>query len=288
MTAPTKAISEGLTYAGLGYYNSSGILTGGTPTAPANGAAASDFAEILGARTMAPTTPDPETVQITAEELLGEFTLPSTASRAFVAELAALDMTMIDNIQNTLSYALAGARFAAEDIEDVPETDTCLIINARTKKQDVGVKGKKAWSGAVIPVATAKWLGRDSYNARNGASYRLSLNPQSADQAPWGITMQDILGTPGARRLPFTGDYPYWLASARGDGSTPTFVVRHRPVSAALAAAIVIPPPYATGGAAVAVASVNRTAPYSITLGSNPATGAAICLLYAFDSFTRS
>ena len=279
MAAPTKAISAGSSYAFLGFLDSNGYLTGASTTAPVAAAAGSMMLRLLGIKTASPTIPEPDVTQITGDDiLLGEFTWDSNASRAFVIEVAVMDMTTEALLTGTNVQTWGQVSVGALDVAERAEDNVCLILQSRAKKQDTGVKGQAAWSGVIIPLATAQVLGRVSYSEREGAVYRINITPQLASYTPAGVTISTANeGTTGVRYYPFTSENPITMIRHTGNAVLATFnVSADYPV---ISAAKV----YTHSNRVQAtVSSVNTSTP-SFTLSSAPADGAAVVTLYEFD-----
>lgn len=287
MSGSRRGISAGAEYAFIGFYDSNGNPTGGTPTAPINGAA-SDFRNILGIKTAASVTPDPDIVPDTGDDvLLGEFDFDSIATRRYTLTTAAFDMDLMGYLQGTNTVALGDGYFGVEDIPGAVVPDSCLIVQARTKKMDVGVEGRKAWSGFVEPICSTRFLGRDTYTERAAGVFNWSVTPQSATQSPWGVTLQSQFAAAAGRRMPFTYDNPIAITIFYGNNSLAIIPVRHRPISASKVFAYTIPAGYSTGGILAAVSSVSTTAPYSVTLSVAPATGSKTVIIEEFDLFVK-
>lgn len=285
MAGTRRGASAGAEYAFIGFYDSAGNPTGGTATAPANGTV-SDFDNILGIKSVPSTTPEPDTVPSTGDDtLIADFDFDSIATRRYTATVAAFDLDMIGQMQGTSVVALGDGLFGVEDVVGANIPDSCIIVQARTKKQDVATKGKKAWSGFIEPLCSTRYLGRDAYTERAAAVYNLSITPQAASQTPWGVTLQSQFNISGARRIPFSTDNPLAFATAYGNNSLAAWPVRHRPISAAKCFAYIIPAGYTTGGILATVSSVSTTAPYSITIGTVAPAGAKVQLYYEFDLF---
>lgn len=236
MAAPNRGISAGAQQSYLGFYDSDGLLTGGTPTAPAAGTQTGNpFTHILGIKEASPEVGEPDTEVITGDDIrLGEFDFESIATRRFTITVAAFNMQQEADLLGTNVETIAGFKMGALDVIDRVERDCCLILNSRTKKQDTGVYGQKAWSGILIPLATIIPLGRQTFSERTGAVYRFSVTPQVAGNNPWGITFSEALaGTEGLTYRPFSGDYPMHIHVFTGNGIITDWTLRHQPVDTA-------------------------------------------------------
>lgn len=284
MPATKRGASMGVQYGFLGFYGDDDKLAGGTLTPPVNGDQnGSPFDHILAIQNASPATPDPDTVQVPGDdELFAEWELPSNATRRFNIDVGAFDMDQVAQMQNTLVAQFGDGLLGAEDIANLPEVNACVILQGRTKKQDVGVKGRKAWSGVIIPVAGIQWLGRVAFNTREGAAYRFSVTPQLADVTPWGVTIADLLGTSGARRIQFSYDNPIHIQCYRGDGVEDEFITQHTPISAAKTKVIVQEPGFGPGDAAITSVT---TGTHTVKLTTPPGVDALVTIVYEFSRF---
>lgn len=236
MTGANRRIAAGTNLGFIGFYDTNGFPTGGTPTAPANGLTTGNPSyNIVGIKTASPTVPEPEVEQITGDDILiGEFDFPSIATRRFTIDVAVGDLTLDANMQGTLVETIADAKVGAQDIVDRVEQDSYLILQGRAKKQDLGVKGKKAYEGVFIPLATAIPMGRVGFTERGGAVYRYSISPQLAQNNIWGVTILEAnAGTTGLRYRPFSSEYPIAIDVFSGDGIVTDWILKHQPVSIA-------------------------------------------------------
>lgn len=283
MAPPVRSVSEGALYAFLSFYNpTTGDPTGATTTAPPNGSV-SNWDTLFGLKVAAPITPDPEIVQATAESLIAEFELDSLTTRSFTAQVAGLDMDQVAQIENVSIATQGSMRGIPEDIDGGIEIDAMLIINSKAKRQDVGAaRGRGAWTSVLIPVASVKWLGRDTYTARQVAVYNIRFTPQIVDQA-LGLTILNEFSSQPSRRILYEQDYPLTGAIARGDGSTVLFPVRSRPVDTAHCFVVEVPAGYQTGGIKKTISAVSTTLPYSISVTGAPALASKLFICFESD-----
>lgn len=271
----TSQIAAGSTLAFLGFLDTDGFLTGGTPTAPSAGTA-SGMARLRGIKAAPPTVPEPEFVQITGDdELIGEFDFDSVAQRGFIADFAVQNLEQEAYLLGTNVVTIGSVRYGAIDITNAPQRDCCLILQGRAKKQDSSNTGQKGYSGLIIPLASVKPLGRVSFTEREGAVYRLSITPQLASYNIWGTTVSDsVEGTTALRYQPFHADNPIHAVAFTGNNSATAFTLDYTPISAARTAA------YANRVAAT-VSSIS-TSPKQATLSGAPATNARGVVFYEF------
>lgn len=280
-----RSASAGNKYSGLGFLNDDGILIGGSPTAPAAGAAGSGLIRLLGIKQVPLRIPDSQLVQDTGDDdLIAEFDFDSIESRRYIATMAVEDLDLLSALTGVPVESIAGGDWVADDITNAPEYNVCLIHQARAKKQDSTNRGEKAWQGVVVNLATAKYLGRDEFNERAPGVYRLSITPQLASYKPWGQTILDGALTEASRLYRFRSDFPYWMHAFTGTGALSTFNLDYKPVSALNELgqqrylAVV-------NRLARAVSSVNdSTLPYTFTLGSAAPNNGAGSFLYQINA----
>lgn len=283
MAAPNRGIAAGAQYSFLGFYDSNGFLTGGTPTAPTNAdASGNPFAHILGIKEASPTVPTPDEVVIDGDDTrLGSFSFDSIAPRAFEIQVAAFNLQQEADLLGTNVESVAGMKLGVLDIVDRQERDSCLILQGRSKKQDAGTKGIAAWEGLFIPLATVIPLHRQAFSSRTGAVYRLHVTPQVASHRPWGITLSDgLAGTVGGTYMPFSSDNPIHIHVFSGDGIVTSWNLKHRPVDVASSAAF-------ADRVGLGITSVSRTSPYPMVLSGAVRTSGRIAVVYQFDQFVE-
>lgn len=278
MATFTKSIAAGNTYAFMGFIDSNGFLVGSATTAPAAGAAGSPMIRITGIKTASPAVPEPEVVQVTGDDtLLGEFDFDSLTQRSFTIEVAVQDLATEALLLGTNVETLAEIKLGALDVLNPAELNACLIIQSRAKKQDAGAVGQKGWNGVIIPLATVKPLGRDTFAERGPATFRYFVTPQIASNNPWGVTILDAnAGTTGLRYRPFTAENPITMHAHTGNGALQSWTLDYQPVSAVKTSLTV-------ERVAVAVSAVTTTAPYAVTtVATAPIGGAHIVTVYEF------
>lgn len=287
MPGATRRATMGAQYAFMGLYDEYGRITGATRTAPTNGNINGSPADhILGIQEAAPATPDPDTIASPGDDVnIAEWDLDSLTTRRFTITRAVNDLDQSAQIQNTRVATRGEARMGAEDTsDDAGEVDGFLIVQGRAKKQDVGLKGKKAWDGVLLPLGQFRDLGRAAYASRTAGVDRYSFTPQLAANEPWGITIADIYGTPMLRKLRFSSDNPMHLQVYRGDGVITSVRTQHRPISVAKVFACYRIP---GGGAIEAVVSSVTPATHMVAISSPTPIplGAELVLWYEFDRF---
>lgn len=266
MAGSYKSVAAGNQQAWLGFLDSNGFLLGGDTSAPSSGAAGSGMLRINGIKSAPIATPERELVQVTGDDgLIAEFDFESLTSRGFVIEVAIQNLTLEAKLLGVPVDSIGGGLMGYNDVVDPAELDVCLILQSRAKKQDSGVVGKKAWSGVYIPLATAQPLGRNGFDERGAAVYRLNVTPQRASKNAWGVTMLDASNSEiSAYMRPFSFEYPIYLHRWTGNGVLTTFNLDNAPVDTASLAV------YSSVGAAQTVNSVS-VASKTLTLNSAPA-----------------
>jgi hypothetical protein len=277
MASFTKNIAAGNNYCYFGFIDSRGYLVGSTTTAPAAGATGSGMIRLQGVKVAAPTVPEPEVVQVTGDDtLLGEFSFDSIAQRAFIIEFAIQNLETEALLLGTNVETIGEIRLGSIDILDAPTLNGCLILQSRAQKQNTGVVGQAGWTGVIIPLMTAKPLGRASFDERGPAVYRYQITPQIASNNPWGISILEAnAGTTGTRYRPFNAENPITMHAHTGNGVVTAFLLDNTPISVAktvtTATRVNVP-----------LTSVQTTAPVGMTTTGTPIGGAPMVTLYEF------
>jgi hypothetical protein len=280
MATFTKSIAAGNTYAFMGFIDSNGFMIGSATTAPAGGAAGSPMIRITGIKTASPTVPEPEVVQVTGDDtLLGEFDFDSLTQRSFTIEVAVQDLATEALLLGTNVETVGEIKLGALDILNAAELNACLIIQSRAKKQDTGSVGQSGWNGVIIPIATVKPLGRDTFAERGPAVFRYFVTPQLAGNNPWGVTILDAnAGTTGLRYRPFTAENPITMHAHTGNGSLQSWTLDYAPISVAKTGLF-------GGRNVIAVSSVTTSAPYAVTtVATAPIGGRPLITVYEFSA----
>jgi hypothetical protein len=278
MATFTKSIAAGNTYAFMAFINENGFMVGSATTAPSAGAAGSPMIRITGIKTASPTVPEPEVVQVTGDDtLLGEFDFDSLTQRSFTIEVAVQDLEAEALLLGTSVETVGQIKLGALDILNPAELNACLIIQSRAKKQDAGVVGQKGWNGVIIPIATVKPLGRDTFAERGPAVFRYFVTPQIAGNNPWGVTILDVnAGTTGLRYRPFTAENPITMHAHTGNGALQSWTLDYQPISAAKTALF-------GNRNVIAVSAVTTTAPFAVTtVATAPIGGLPLVTIYEF------
>lgn len=287
MASATRRATMGAQYAFMGFYNSSGWITGGTRTAPSNGDLNGSPADhILGIQEAAPATPDPDTIASPGDDVnIAEWSLDSLATRSFIITRAVHDLDQSAAIQGSTVATRGEAKMGVEDTsDDSSEIDGFLILQGRAKKQDATNKGQKAWDGVLLPLVQFRDLGRAAWASRTAGVDRYHVTPQPAVYEPWGYTIADAYSKPQARRIRISTDNPVHIQTYRGSGSGMTVKTKHRPISTAKCFAA-----YRIPGGGSLIATVGTVTPSTheveITSPASVPTGAELDLYYEFDQF---
>lgn len=269
-----QVVSAGNKYGFLGFLDSEGILTGSTPTAPGEASATNGgMARILGIKRVGINVPEPESVIVTwDDDAFAEFQFGSTQSRRFLIDVAIQDLALMNRLQNMPTNAKAGANLGYLDLPVGAEYDVCAIFQSRAKKQRASDRGSKAWGGTIMPLGQARVLGRQEFNERTGAVYRMSLTPQLSRHHPWGVTIynNDNVET-DATMIPFDSDYP--ITMHRFTGALATIPVDYTPAGAA----------YVAVDVERVAQTVNSVSAKNVVIASTPAAGSRGVVFYQFS-----
>lgn len=210
MAGPTKYIAAGTQYAFLGFVsNEYNTLLGSNTSAPAPGAG-SPMYRLLGIQAANPGVTESEDIDVPGDDgVLGQIQFPPDTLPSFVVELGAHDLTLESRLQGTNVQTLGQMQIGVLQPNEAENPDACLILQSKSKSKDDISGGAKAWSGMIIPRATAQPLGRESFEGRAASSTRVQFTTQAATHTPWGVTITDSnWGTTGAPIMTFTSEYP--------------------------------------------------------------------------------
>lgn len=273
-----RTAAAGNKYTFIGFLDTNNLFIGGTPTAPSAGTASGAY-RVLGIKEAAPITPDPETVVASGDDgRIAEFQFDSIEPRTYIATAAVNDLTLLSYLLDTTIETIAGINWTALDVSDAPEVPVCVIHQSRAARQDANNSGQKAWEGIIIPVAIARYLGRDSYTERSVGTYRISITPQVATRTFAGVTLETAVSAQAASYQTFQSNNPIHITSFTGDNSESTFDLDYQPVSAAASAAWVYTSNNGISTPVTSVSTVNNT----ITLTNTPTNGQQGAILYQF------
>lgn len=232
MTAPNKVIAAGVQLTHLGFVDGSGVLVGSDITAPANGAN-STMMDVIGIQEMPTGIQEGESVPVEGDDtVLGQIDFAANTLPTFVVTLGVQDLDLDAKLQGTKVKTEGDVRFGVLQPNNPNYPDACLIVQSKSKSQDTGTSGTKAWSGQLIPLLSVQPLGRETFAGRTAGNNRLRVTTQVATRTPWGVTMNETdYGTTGAPVMPFTGDNPVIMHRFTGNGSTDTLLLAKTPVS---------------------------------------------------------
>ena len=224
MTGPRKLISAGTQLNFLGAYDGSGLLAGAATTL-AQGANGSGITQLTGIKRASPGPVEPQDVDITGDDdVLGSIEFGPNETPSYIVEIAVQNLDLQATLQSTAVEQFGDILLGVLQPIAAEYIDVMIIHQGKSKKQDVGVKGLKAWSGVIVPIASAIPLGRAEFGERAAAVDRYKVNTQVATKKPWNVTIADgDLGTTGAPLLPFTSDNPIHMQVFEGDGAETSF-----------------------------------------------------------------
>lgn len=263
--------AAGNKYSFLGFYDEQNFNIGGQPTALSNGTSRGAL-RLLGIKEVPLAVPESELVNSTGDDgIIASFDFDSEEDRRYVATMAVDDLNLLSYLTNASVESIAGGDWIDYDIQDSIERSCWLIHQSRAKYQDNGRRGQKAWQGIAVKQATVKFLGRDTYNERAAATFRLSITPQYGTYDIHGMTAPKV-----AMFKKFESAYPYTMAAVRGDNVVTAFPLDYQPVEVAKTGLYV-------ERVQRTVASVSTTLPYTAAASVAPALAARGSILYQFS-----
>lgn len=280
---PTRKVAAGNRDSYLGFFDTTyGIFCGGAPTLPSAGTA-SGMVELLGVQEVPLSALEPENVPDPGDDtVLATFQFDNNTPRAYIVTMAVNDMQTDAWLMGTNIESIAGGDWGVLDVLNAPERNVCLLHQSRAKYFDPSNRGQAAWEGALVPLATARPLGRTTFAGRTAAIYRLAVVEQLASANPWGVTFTAAgAGTDSPYLRTFRSQYPYHMVAWAGNASLVIIPVDHRPVNTAKSAAWSNLPSGAIG-IPVTVSSVSATNKTE-TVSSTLASGTYGTLLYMYD-----
>lgn len=278
MTAPgPRSYASGVQQAWMAYWGSDGFLLGGARTAPTAGNV-SHAIRIYGMKEFSPTIPEPERVQITADDgLLGEMQYSNVQSRGFTASVGVHDHDLINLIQGTNTMSWGEARGIVLDFDSVPVGNFCVWSNGRANSFGTTGSTGAMWNSLWVHLAELAWLDRETWAERAPAAYRLGITPNASQYDALAQTLNDAYtGVCNPRLAAWKHEYPLGFTRFTGNNALATIPLGNAPISAAKVAASV-------NRVNATVSSVSTTAPYSVTLSSAPASNAVVEIVYEYD-----
>ncbi len=269
--------TAGVQQSWYGLWDSLGFFIGASTTAPTAGNV-SHARQLYGVKEAAPTIPETETVQITGDDtLLAEIDFNSIQSRRFTASLAAEDLTLINQIQGTVTRTWGETSVTGLDINTLSNYNFAVWFQSRAVGLISPQSGASQWSGLMVHLAQMAWLGRESLTERTAGNYRISITPQSASYEITGMTLQDsYAGACNERFATMGGEYPITATAFTGNGVLAVIPLGQTPISAAKMLVTV-------NRVAATILSVDTSAK-TVTLSSAPANGARVEIVYEYDA----
>jgi hypothetical protein len=265
----------------LGFTDDDNVLIGSSPTRPAQGLS-SGMMRLWAAKRAAPAVPNPDVVIDEGDdgEVLTEYMFRSIASRGFIAEVAAQDLTVAAVLANVPVRSVGRGLFVAVDVNSVPVYNACAILQSRAID---AFSGAQQWSGVLIPRATATYLGRAEYNDRTPGVFRFFITPQPAGWSPLGYTYLDNNSNP---KSPFYDEFklypnPITMSAFTGNGVLAAIPVDYQPISVA-ASVLSTVPASGQGATNAAITSVTTAAPFAVTATVAPVAATRNTVLYEF------
>lgn len=270
--------SAGNTHNYFGFVDSGGVLTGENVSAPAQNVL-SPMRRLLGIQSASPGVPEGEDVGIDGDDgTVGTISFPANTTPAWIANYGVEDLETQAALQETLVWSLAGYQHGALQPADPGSPNGCLIYQSRAISKDDGDTGLAIWSGTIYPLVTTQVLGREAFEGRAAAVYRLKFTAQIAGHHPSGITIAaSNLGTTGATGIPFRGRYPMVFDRYTGNGAA-TSVTLTKPVAATDLIAAIVNTQVLTHGSGITATANSQT----LTFSSAPPTNAKVVIIYGF------
>ncbi len=262
--------------------NDKNIITGGSVTAPTAGATGSAGIQLTGIQTAPTGIPEGESVAVNGDDtLLGSIEFDSADPTQFVINLGQFDLDTEALLQSTVveTFADSGVSMGVMRPITPDYPDVCLLIQGKAKKQDVSVKGQKAYAGYLYPLCTIQPIGRETFEGRTAGTNRYKVTAQPTSNKAWGTTITESAnGTTAATALPFTSDYPMTMHRFTGNGVLLTFTGLSKVPAGTTSAIVAIDGVQQSGNFTLSPA--NQT----ITFTSAPANGAKIVVFYQYSS----
>lgn len=236
---PVRKLAAGNRDSYLGFFDpTTGIFCGGTPTLPSAGQA-SGMVELLGVQEVPLTALEPENIPDPGDDtVLATFQFDNATPRAYIITMAVNDMQTDAWLMGTNVEAIAGGDWGVLDVLNAPERNVCLLHQSRAKYFDPSNRGQAGWEGALVPLATCRPLGRQTFAGRAAAIYRLAVVEQLASYNPWGVTFTSAgAGTDSPYLRTFRSANPYHMVAWAGNASLVIIPVDHEPLSVAKSSA---------------------------------------------------
>lgn len=274
--APTRSIQAGTQRLFWGQVDAFGFFAGTSGSVSA-GATGEAMGKMLGIKTANPGPVEPDFVDVTGDDaILGTFAFEPNKLPQFVMELAAHDLNNQALLQGTLVEQLGDINLSVLQPRNAVYPDVCLIIQGKIISKDDATDGAGGWGGYILPRCTVVPLGRGEFAERSPAVDRYKVVVNSSTHKPWGVTIATAdLGTTAAPIIEFTSDNPLVMERLDGNGVLQTFNLHYTPVSAAKTRVF--------DQTALLTPSSVDTAAKTFTLGSTPANGDKMIVLYEYS-----
>jgi hypothetical protein len=274
-----KHIAAGTTLAFFGFVDSLGFLTGESTSAPAVNVL-SPMRRLLGIQSASPGVPEGDDVNIEGDdETLGTISFPPNTTPAFVANFGAFDLATAAAMQATLTKAYGNILMGVIQPNDPGQPNGTLIIQGKAVSKDDADSGLSIWEGIILPLVTAQYLGRESFEGRTAAVNRIKFTAQKAGHQPTGVTISEAdFATTGASIIEFESkDGPVLMDRYTGNGAATSVTLTKAVANVNSVLAFVNTQQLAHGSGITATAD-SRT----LTFDSAPASNAKVVIMYAF------
>ncbi len=274
----TKRIAAGFRFLYYGVVDQNGYFVGNTASGAVAGVQAGEgMLRLKGAQTAPVAVSEDETVNVLGDDgPIAAFNFPAADLPNGVIEMAVRDSTFEALVQGTAIEVIGDLSVGVLQPSSPAFTDMCLLLQRRTKKQDSGVQGVKAWEALFLPRAVVTPL-YSEFQQRANTPYRYSVTTSSADRKPWGATLTEAAnGAESAPLIPIDSDNPLHLHAFKGDNSQTDFDLAFTPKSAAKIYVYL-------DGNKQTLTTQYTVSGSTITFVSAPGTDAQIQVLYEVD-----
>lgn len=186
----TQLIAAGLDRTEFHILDSNGYAAGsGTVTAGAAGSAA---IRALGAQNADLALPDSDIVNIPGDDTSqGTFEFDPEGTPVFNLDVGVQNLTHEGYFQGTNVESQGDISLGVLQPKDRATIDAFLILTSKSKSKASGSDGSTNWTGAIIPKATLRPMGRVAYEGRAGGAFRYRVATSAADKMPWGKTLNE-------------------------------------------------------------------------------------------------
>lgn len=186
----TQLIAAGLDRVEFHLLDQNGYAAGnGTVVAGAAGAAA---LRALGAQSGDLALPDSDIVNIPGDDgSQGTFEFDPEGTPTFNLDVGVQNLVHQGYFQGTNVETQGDISLGVLQPKDRATIDAFLILTSKSKSKASGSDGSSNWTGAIIPKATLRPMGRVAYEGRAGAAFRYRVVTAAADKTPWGKTLTE-------------------------------------------------------------------------------------------------